>query len=258
MLSSIRTFLFTFKKTLQEMQSHKSDYLEPVDPLHETFEREKRFAADAAHELRTPLAALKAHAQVALRATSAEERNEALRNVMLGVDRSTHVIQQLLILSQMVPEATQGELLAIHLDKLAAEVIADLAPTAIEKHTEIELIAPPEISSFQGFPMAITILIRNVVDNAIRYTPEGSSIQVIIRETATTIDLQVIDNGPGIPAELRKHVFERFFRVIGNKAPGSGLGLSIVEQIAELHGAKIVLDVPVSGKGLQVNVFFSK
>lgn len=270
--------LDSLKKVASEVRNREPTYLEPVNTesvpaeikpmidelnelfhrLREAFEREKRFAADAAHELRTPLAALKAHAQVALKASTDEEKTAALRKVVVSVDRSTHVVQQLLTLSQMVPEASPTELVPVDLNKQAAEVIADLVPFAIAKNTEIELIAPETISPIMAFPTAINILIRNLVDNAIRYTPANSWVRVVISEDSESVILKVIDNGPGIPEELRERVFERFFRLLGNKSTGSGLGLGIVQQVAELNKAKVILDTPKTGQGLEVTVIFSK
>ena len=103
---------------------------------------------------------------------------------------------------------------------------------------------------------SIRILIRNLVYNAISYTPEGSAIQVITERKGKRVILKVIDNGPGIPEELRSRVFERFVRVLGSKSPGSGLGLGIVQQLAELHDAKVYLDTPKTGSGLEVTIIF--
>ena len=271
--------LNSLNKVAYEVSNREPGYLEPVDPesvpreikpiveelnelfrrLNDALEREKRFAADAAHELRTPLAALKAHAQVALKSNANSERQEALHKVIAGVDRSAHVIQQLLTLSQMVPEASHGETSSVNLAKLAATVIADLAPDALaKKNTEIELDAPKKLSNILGFPTALHILIRNLVDNAVRYTPPNSFVRVYVVETSDAVILKVIDNGPGIPEELRERVFERFFRVLGNKSTGSGLGLGIVQQIATLHKASIALNTPDTGKGLEVSISFPK
>lgn len=271
--------LDSLKRIASEVRNRDPNFLDPVkvefvpteikpmiDELNELFqrlgdalEREKRFAADAAHELRTPLAALKAHAQVAAKAATPEEREEALRKVLTGVDRSAHVIQQLLTFSRMVPEASHGEQIQVDLAKQAAEVIADLAPEAINRNTEIELVVDKNISPIiTGFQTAINILIRNLVDNAIRYTPPGSAIRVLVEADENNVYLKVIDNGPGIPEELRYRVFERFFRVLGNKSTGSGLGLGIVQQILILHGGDIQLSTPSSGVGLEVTVSFPK
>lgn len=227
--------------------------------LQQAFEREKRFAADAAHELKTPLAALKAHAQVALNTQDLDEKNKALENLIEGVNRSTHIVQQLLTMSRLVPETTLiNDMSNVNLTKVATDIIAILAPSAIEKQIDIELDAPCNSIDISGNYTALSILIRNLVDNAIRYTPEGGTVTVKIAELDNDIMLSVIDDGPGIPKELRARVFERFFRVLGNKSPGSGLGLAIVSQIASLHLAKVELNCPLSGKGLQIDVIFPK
>ncbi len=270
--------LDTLKKVAKEVRHRAPSYLKPVDldavpseieplvselnhlfgRLQEAFEREKRFTADAAHELRTPLAALNTHTQVALRAKTPEERKDALLKVLAGVNRGTHVVQQLLTLNRMVPEATINEPVSLDLTREAADIAAQLAPEAIAKNIDLELVAPDERPHIRGNATAIGILIRNLVDNAIRYSPEKSTITIKIEQTPTKVILRVIDNGPGIPEELRERVFERFFRVIGNQATGSGLGLSIVAQITKLHNAEIELKTPENGKGLDFQILFPK
>lgn len=227
--------------------------------LQQAFYREKRFAADAAHELKTPLAALKAHAQVALRTKDVDEREKALNKLTECVDRSTHTVQQLLTMSRLVPETTLiNDMGKVNLAKLAIDIMAILAPAAIEKQIEIELQCKKKKVNISGNYTALSILMRNLVDNAIRYTPEGGTVTVSVEAQKDDIILSVIDDGPGIPKELRARVFERFFRVLGNKSPGSGLGLAIVSQIANLHLAKVQLNTPKSGKGLQIDVIFPK
>ncbi len=225
--------------------------------LQQALEREKRFAGDAAHELRTPLAALKTQAQVALKTANDEERYAILSNVIAGVDRCTHVVQQLLTMSRLVPEAgILTDAIPVNLSKLASEIVAQLVPVAIEKQIDIELITNDQDYTVMGNVTALSILIRNLVDNAIRYTPNNSEIKVFVQSDGEQVKLKVIDNGPGIPAELRARVFERFFRVLGNKSPGSGLGLAIVQQIAQLHNAHVKLGPPELGHGLEVEVTF--
>lgn len=229
--------------------------------LRQVLEREQRFAADAAHELRTPLAALKTQMQVAIQTKDMHEREIALQNVMFGIDRSSHIVQQLLTLSRLAPGASHLEEIAlIELPKLATDIIAQLVPTAIAKQIDIELAASKEMIQINAHPIALGILIRNLVDNAIRYTPHHGKIKISILEddTNNTVIFRVEDNGPGIPQELQNRVFERFFRVIGNKTTGSGLGLAIVEQIALLHDAKVELSAPSVGTGLIVDVIFPK
>ncbi len=227
--------------------------------LQQAFDREKRFAADAAHELKTPLAALKAQAQVALMTKDKKEREEALKKLIASVDRSTHVVQQLLTMSRLVTEATHmNDMVNVNLAKLTPEIIATLVPTAVEKNVEVEFECNRKSINLLGNLTALSILIRNLVDNAIRYTPAGGKVSVVIQESEPHITLSVIDNGPGIPQELRTRVFERFFRVLGNKSPGSGLGLAIVRQIASLHSATVKLNTPPSEQGLQFDVEFPK
>lgn len=227
--------------------------------LNDAFEREKRFAADAAHELKTPLAALKAHAQVALGTTDPLERTNALKKLTQGVDRSSHIVQQLLTMSRLVPETTLiNDMKKVNLHKLTIDMLTILAPSAIEKNIEIELECKKKKLNVLGNYTALSLLARNLIDNAIRYTPEGGTVIVNIYETNSEIYFSVIDDGPGIPEKLRERVFERFFRVLGNKSPGSGLGLPIVAQIASLHQAQIKLNTPQNGKGLQIDVIFPK
>lgn len=222
------------------------------------FERNKRFAADAAHELRTPLAALKTHVQVALKTENEQDRRKALQKVIESVDRSSHVVAQLLTLSRLGEEEALVDVKPVDLHKLATEIIAYLAPHALEKNIEIELYPPPAYPIVLGNDTAIGILIRNVVDNAIRYTPGGGEVKIAIVEENDTVILRTIDTGTGIPPELRERVFERFYRILGTKASGSGLGLAIVTQIAALHHAKIKLSTPANGIGLQFDVAFPK
>lgn len=227
--------------------------------LQQAFDREQRFAADAAHELHTPLAALKTQTQLALKATDPEECYTHLKQVITSVDRCTHVIQQLLTLCRLSPETIMPEhFTQLNLALIATEVIAQLAPHAVAKQIEIELIANDTDYTLSGNPTGLHVLIRNLVDNAIRYTQRDGMVNVIITSLADIILLEVIDNGPGIPPKLRARVFERFFRVLGSNTQGSGLGLAIVEQIAKLHHASVHLDKPEEGRGLKIQVKFPK
>lgn len=270
--------LDTVRRVADEIHQRVPSYLEPVDlesvpteieplvselnslfrRLQAAFEREKRFTADAAHELKTPLAALSTQTQVALRAKTEEEKKEALLKVLFGVRRSTHVVQQLLTLSRMEPEAGLTDTTSVVPAKQAVEVISMLAQNAIERNIDLELLSPDNTATITGNITAIDILIRNLVDNAIRYSPPDSLVTIDIKEDEKHVTLIVTDNGPGIPEKLRKRVFERFFRVIGNNTTGSGLGLSIVQQIAKLHHAEIELRDPASGKGAEFWVIFPK
>ncbi len=269
--------LDSLERVAEEVANRAPNHLEPVNiekvpeeikpvvdelnqlfyRLKEGFEREKRFAADAAHELRTPLAALKAQAQVALNSTNVDEKNNALKKLIASVNRSTHIVQQLLTMSKLVPEAaTINDLDKVELGAVAKETIAMLAPSAVEKNIDLALEVDPNTPTFEGNATAISILIRNLVDNAIRYSSSHSLVKVQVYTHQKEVVLEVRDNGPGIPDELRERVFERFFRVLGTKSSGSGLGLAIVNQICRLHNARVELDKPEEGTGLVIRIFF--
>jgi len=224
--------------------------------LQETFENERRFTADAAHELRTPLAALKTQAEVALRAQEDASRTDALRQVISGVDRAGHLVQQLLTLARIDPDSWHGGRAVFNLREMAANTIAELTPQALAKHIDLGLQAPAEAVKVTGDVGMVQLLVRNLVDNAIKYTPAQGTVTVSVERQGGRICVAVDDSGPGIPKEDRERVFERFYRRLGTGAAGSGLGLSIVRRIAELHEAGVdLLDSDLGG--LRVAVCFS-
>lgn len=222
--------------------------------LEEAFEGERRFTADAAHELRTPLAALKIQAQVAMRSTEVEVRHAALENVLRGVDRATRIVEQLLTLARVDPESTVAGYKQVDLASLVAPVIRDLAQQAHAKQIEISL-EESNICKVFGDEVQLSLLLRNLLDNAIRYTPVGGRVTVSVLNV-DGIRLEVRDTGPGIPAAERAHVLQRFYRITGSGEEGSGLGLSIVSRIAELHGASLELKDNEAGQGLLVRVIW--
>lgn len=180
-----------------------------------------------------------------------------MQKLIASVNRSTHIVQQLLTMSKLVPEANSlNDIDAVNLVKITREVLAMLAPSAVEKQIELEFEHEENLPEFAGNLTAISILIRNLVDNAIRYCKDAGKVLVQVYQKNDDMVLEVRDNGPGIPSELQSRVFERFFRVLGNKSPGSGLGLAIVRQITDLHGGKVELDSPLEGTGLIVRVYF--
>lgn len=217
--------------------------------LQHAFDSERRFTADAAHELRTPLAALKVQAQVAMRAMDDETRQNALEKVQQGVDRATHLTAQLLTLARVDPENAASQQHRLSLYTLAATLVEEFRLQAEASNIRLQLEGTDmEIS---GDADQLTVLLRNLLDNALRYTPQGGEVRVSVHERM----LEVADTGPGIPPEQRERVLERFYRIPGNTQPGSGLGLSIVNRIAQLHGASVQLETSASG-GLRVRVKF--
>lgn len=224
--------------------------------LRDGFEREKRFAADAAHELKTPLAAIKAQAQVALNTPEVSEKDAALHKLISSVNRSTHIIQQLLMMSTLVSESESDFKDSIELGRVVRDVLAMLASNALEKSIELELQQSTSLPKIKGNATALAILFRNLIDNAIRYSPNNAAIRVCLSFVEGYVVVEVIDQGPGIPNELHERVFERFFRILGNKSTGSGLGLAIVRQICQMHHASIHLGKPADGVGLVVKILF--
>jgi two-component system sensor histidine kinase QseC len=220
-----------------------------------SIEQERRFTADAAHELRTPLAAVKTQAQVALGAAEGDERAHALAQVVTGTDRAAHLVEQLLALARLDPQTALAQAQSVSLRTLAAECVAAQAPAAARKNVEVGLVAENE-GLVAGDGALLAILLRNLVDNAVRYSPAGGEVEVSIGREDGTVVLRVTDNGPGIPAAERSRVFERFFRVLGSGEEGSGLGLSIVKRIADLHQASIELAGGARGRGLAVLLRF--
>jgi signal transduction histidine kinase len=229
-----------------------------LDRVHIAYDNVRLFTSNAAHELRTPLAALKVHSQVALRAENPEQQREAMQRVERGVDRATALVEQLLTLTRLEPEAAASEKEAVALHTLAEELIAELAPVAIKKEIEVSLDEGDCCVVF-GNSGLLGILIRNLVENAIRYTPPQGKVEVSLTAVGDTTRLRVADSGPGIPESEREKVFERFYRSSEhegeNKENGTGLGLAIVARICALQQAQIALGESVF-HGLQVDVFF--
>ena len=215
---------------------------------------EKRFTSDAAHELRTPLAALKTHAEIALGADNEEEQQKALRKVVQGVNRATRLVEQLLTLARLDPDTGFTNIRRFDLFIAAENVLSDEATIAIEKNIEISL-SGTRGKFVAANADAIGVLMRNLIDNAIRYTPRGGEVEVHIDRHEDNILLRVSDSGPGIPESERSKVFNRFYRSLGTKESGSGLGLSIVTRIVDLHRLSISLDTSKMG-GAQFDVIF--
>ncbi len=228
-----------------------------LERLREAIETQKRFTADAAHELRSPLTALQLQIQLVERARSREELRDALEQLKAGARRASRLVEQMLTMARLAPEATLEEPAALDLDRLAASVVAEFEPLAEAKAIELRL-GRVEPARAIGQEQALHTLAGNLVDNAIRYTPPGGRVIVEIRSEEGGAVLDVKDTGPGIPAEARQRVFDRFYRLPGSGVEGSGLGLAIVKQIADAHRAEITLGETEIDRGLEVTVRFPK
>jgi len=219
---------------------------------------QRRFTADAAHELRTPLAALKLQVGLARRAHDDAQRADALGELESGVDRASHLVEQLLTMARLEPESPDWRNEAVDLAALAKEAIVARASLAGEQRIDLGLTGASS-ASVRGDPAMLAMMIGNLLDNALRYTPAGGRIDLAIDTADDAARLSVIDTGPGIPPADRERVFERFYRgrmEDAGQGTGSGLGLSIVRRIANAHGATVALGEGPDGRGLAVDVRF--
>ncbi len=228
---------------------------------------QKRFLANAAHQLKTPLAGLRMQADLAQRETDADELKKSLKNIGLASVRATHTVNQLLALARA---ETSGRALAkqrVDLVEVVSEVMADSVPWAMEKHIDLGYDGPPaggDSTHIEGNATLLKELVRNLLDNAINYTPLHGQVTLRLM-TDPFSDAQVLiveDTGAGIPESERELVFQPFYRALGTNVEGSGLGLAIVQEIAKQHGAEISIDdadVPgqIYGRGARVTVRFA-
>lgn len=272
---SVGAGLAPLSRFAREVQQREPDRLEPLDladtprevlPLQDalnalfsrlqnSLEYERRFTADAAHELRTPLAAIKTQAQVAYGVCDSDQVVQALNKVINGADRAAHLLEQLLVLSRIDSEKNPVDQRRIKLSAIAKECVALHAPVALRKGVDLGFEGNVD-GWIRGDATLLAILVRNLVDNAVRYTPAGGQVDVRVERIADEVLLHVVDTGPGIPQKERKVVASRFYRVLGSGEDGSGLGLSIVERIAELHGASFDFHDGEAGEGLVATVRF--
>jgi two-component system OmpR family sensor kinase len=218
---------------------------------------QRSFIADAAHELRTPLTAVHLQAQLAERATDDGERRAALADLKGGLERATRLVEQLLTLAREEPGVADRLSAPIDLPALARAVVAELAPLAAAKRIDLGLNADPGVQT-RGDADAIATLLSNLVDNALRYTPQDGRVDVGVAMDAGRATLSVRDSGPGIAEADRQRVFDRFVRgsLAAGVVRGSGLGLSIVKRIAERHGADIAVGSGLDGAGAGITVRF--
>lgn len=216
-------------------------------------ESERRFTADAAHELRTPIAAIRAQAQVAMGDDDDPAgRRHALQALLVGCDRAARLVDQLLTLSRL--EAGEAPALqALDLAGLARQLAAEAAGAAIDRQQTLALQADGPVT-VRGEPTLVAVLLRNLVDNALRYSPTGATVQVTLSNHSGRVRLVVEDSGPGLPPASLARLGERFFRELGTGHGGSGLGWSIVRRIAAVHGAQVQAGRSAALGGLAVTV----
>lgn len=231
-----------------------------VGALNELLERlgralavQRDFVADAAHELRTPLAALRLQIQLAARARSDAERDAAFATVMGGLDRATRMVEQLLTLARQDPEAGERAMEPLDLAALARQVVTERSALAEARHIDLGVGGAPAVT-ITADAEGLRVMLANLIDNALHYA--AARVDVNVLSTGDGAVLEVIDDGPGIPVAERERVFDRFYRRAGTEVPGSGLGLAIVSNIAGRHRARITLEDAPGGRGLAVRVRF--
>jgi two-component system sensor histidine kinase QseC len=221
--------------------------------IRQMLEAERRFTADAAHELRTPMAAIRAQAQVALGASDdPQQRQQALLNTLQGCDRATHLIAQLLTLSRLEAAGQQAPAAVVNLSAVAQRVAAELAPLALGRGQSLTLAAPQPCLIWADEAL-IGVLLRNLIDNALRYSPDSACVNIHVESAHQQALLHVEDSGPGLTEADLARLGERFFRGLGHTQSGSGLGWSIVRRIAEVYHAQVQAHPSKLG-GLRVSV----
>lgn len=219
-------------------------------------ENERQFTSNAAHELRTPLAGLKTIAQAKQLSDSGGEHSAFLDQILKGVDRTSHLLEQLLTLARMDSQSmTMQHLQQVDLPLEVLEVVSEIGQQALDRNIDLSYEGKDCGVPVWGYGPALQILVRNLIDNAIRYTPSGGRVQIAIQTVAQEVRLVIDDSGPGIPEDQIGRLFERFNRGKNTTAEGSGLGLSIVRRIIELHRGRIELENLTNGGGLRVSVY---
>lgn len=223
-----------------------------IERIEKTLARERDFLADAAHELRTPLAALEAQTYVLVHAQDAQERAVAARDMHMAMARVAALLRQLLAISRLESEVGALSPRPIDFAALLQERVALFGRAALDKGIELELDSPATCCAVVD-PEASVSLLDNLLDNAVRYVPQGGRVQVRLRTANDVIVLQVLDDGPGVSPADRERIFDRFYRARGKEETGSGLGLAIAQRVAVLHGGEIRLTAGIGdGAGFEL------
>jgi two-component system OmpR family sensor kinase len=219
---------------------------------------QRAFVADAAHELRSPLTALKLQLQLAERARNETQRTQAIAKLSERLERAIHLTTQLLTLARQEAAANTPENSLIALGTLLKQAVTDSGTLAKTRNIKLVTDIPQPDVTLSANADSLAILLKNLLENALHYTPAGGQVNLQACQEQGCPVLRVTDTGCGIPADERQRVFDRFYRIHDNNVPGTGLGLSIVQQIAEQHGASVQLGDNPNGQGLRVSIVFKK
>jgi two-component system sensor histidine kinase TctE len=226
-----------------------------LERLSRALAAQQRFIADAAHQLRTPIAGIRTQTELALRQAESAEARTTLRHLQTATEQTTRLINQLLALARAEPGAERARSTErLDLGKLARETTTEWVPRALGRDIDLGFDSPPAAAGVQGNAFLLKEMLNNLLDNAIRYTQTGGQVTVRVTPDTTRVVLSVEDNGPGIPVAERERAFERFHRVLGTGVEGCGLGLAIVREIAQSHGGDAALDSGTNGAGTLVKV----
>ena len=245
----------------QRIRARRPDDLSPIDPrgvpeeisplvdafndllgrLGQTISVQRRFIADAAHQMKTPLAGLRTQAELALRESSPADVRRSLEQLVRSSERAAHLISQLLSLTRMENLREQAAHESLDLNALARTVVTEWADEAIRRGIDFGYESDDAPAPIAGHPILLREMFNNLIDNALRYTPAHGCVTVRVRSDTTDVLFEVEDNGPGVAESERDLVFERFYRVLGTEIDGSGLGLSIVREIASQHDSSVSL-----------------
>ncbi len=246
-------------KVPQEIQPLIQSFNELIYRMGRMLASQQRFIADAAHQLRTPLAGLKAQTELALRLDNPEEIRHSLEQIHKAGKQANRLAQQLLSLARTEPEAQQPDTMKIlNLVELAQAIVGDWVPTALEKNIDLGFEKHTDACFITGNALLLGEMLNNLIDNALRYTQSGGIVTVRLQTEKAQCLLVVEDNGPGIPASARELVFERFYRVLGSNQEGCGLGLAIVQEIAERHHAHVDARPGTNQSGTAICVTFPR
>jgi two-component system sensor histidine kinase TctE len=237
-------------KVPTELQPLLNAFNDLLARVSNTMDKQRRFISDAAHQLKTPLAGLKTQAELALREKNPNKVAHALNQINQASGNLSHLVNQLLSLTKAEPEgAASVSFEAVDLRLLAQEVTRDWVSASLQKNIDLGFESSIQTALIQGNSVLLRELMNNLIDNAIRYTPDGGNITVGIKHEDSTLIFYVQDNGIGVSDENQSRIFERFYRVLGTKQEGCGLGLTIVQEIAERHHATVNVVSEGEGKG---------
>jgi two-component system sensor histidine kinase TctE len=226
----------------EEISPVVSSFNELLERLSRNMQMQQRFLADAAHQMKTPLAGLRTQAELALRETDPQQLKRSLRQIATSTERATHLINQLLALARAEHQSTDPARFEVtELNALARSVVQESVPDAISRRVDLGFEPAERPVRIFAVPLLVREMMLNLVDNGLRYTPAGGSVTLRIRQQGESAFLEVEDTGPGIPDAERQRVFDRFYRILGTNVDGSGLGLAIVREIAERHDGLIRL-----------------